>query len=98
MCREYNGWTNWETWVAKLWIDNDESVYAMVIEMVKAGKQYDGVGITGAEIEKFAWNTYDPDGKYSNIHEPGLFTEFIISGMSTANWDEIAFAYNQDGY
>ena len=22
--RKYNGWTNYETWVTKLWMDNDE--------------------------------------------------------------------------
>ena len=22
MCREYNGWSNYETWVVKLWLDN----------------------------------------------------------------------------
>lgn len=98
MCKEYNGWSNWETWVSKLWIDNDESVHAMVVEMVEAGKQDDGDGITGAELEEFVWNTWDPEGKYSWNKEANLFMEFIGSGMSTANWDEIAAAYNQDGY
>lgn len=23
----YNGWTNWETWAAALWIDNEEPNY-----------------------------------------------------------------------
>jgi len=24
MSKEYNGWTNYETWLVKLWMDNDE--------------------------------------------------------------------------
>ena len=23
----YNGWTNWATWNANLWVDNEESIY-----------------------------------------------------------------------
>lgn len=26
----YNGWTNYETWVTALWIDNEEGTYLMV--------------------------------------------------------------------
>jgi hypothetical protein len=25
--KTYNGWTNYETWLVKLWIDNDEGSY-----------------------------------------------------------------------
>jgi hypothetical protein len=25
--KRYNGWTNYETWAVKLWIDNDEGTY-----------------------------------------------------------------------
>ena len=25
--KEYNGWSNYETWVFKLWIDNDQELY-----------------------------------------------------------------------
>jgi len=27
--KEYNGWTNWETWNVLIWLDNDEDLYHM---------------------------------------------------------------------
>ena len=30
MSDEYSGWTNYETWNVKLWIDNDQRVAGMV--------------------------------------------------------------------
>ena len=29
---EYNGWNNYETWVTKLWLDNDQGTYNLVRE------------------------------------------------------------------
>jgi hypothetical protein len=96
MCKEYNGWSNWETWVAKLWLDNDEYVNAMIVQMIQDAKGSDGEGISGEELEEFTWNTFDPDGLYHK--QANLFTDFIFSSMNMVNWDEIAAAYNQDGY
>jgi hypothetical protein len=31
----YNGWTNYETWCAKLWIDNDQGLYYTIQEVAK---------------------------------------------------------------
>jgi len=28
MSESYNGWTNWDTWNASLWLNNEEDVYS----------------------------------------------------------------------
>ena len=31
---EYNGWTNWETWDFKLWMDNNEYDHQIIIDQI----------------------------------------------------------------
>lgn len=31
----YNGWSNRETWVANLWLNNDQTSYCLLIEALK---------------------------------------------------------------
>ena len=33
--RGYNGWSNYETWNFKLWLDNDEESYNRTLRLVK---------------------------------------------------------------
>ena len=98
MCQQYNGWTNWETWVTKLWIDNDEYTYSCIVEMIRKAKD-DGDEITADQVEEFVWETMDPDRNQDRRYDmSGLFRDFIQSSMKMVNWQEIADAYNKDGY
>lgn len=36
--KEYNGWTNYETWVTNLWIDNDHYLYERSREIAEDAK------------------------------------------------------------
>jgi len=31
---EYNGWSNWETWNANLWLTNDQGTYGTCLEAI----------------------------------------------------------------
>ena len=31
----YNGWTNWETWIVNVWIDNDQKLSEYVGDMAR---------------------------------------------------------------
>lgn len=38
---DYNGWTNWDTWAANLWLTNDEGTYHHAQEIVNADMTYE---------------------------------------------------------
>ena len=33
----YNGWSNRETWLASLWLTNDQGSYNLLLEAIRAG-------------------------------------------------------------
>ena len=48
----YNGWTNWETWNFKLWIDNEESSYNSILELAEGKDKHELVD----ELESWAYD------------------------------------------
>jgi len=40
MCNKYNGWTNYETWIVKLWLDNSGTGECPVEPTASAIKDY----------------------------------------------------------
>tara|TARA_Y100000592_G_C5446226_1_gene306142 strand:- start:416 stop:664 length:249 start_codon:yes stop_codon:yes gene_type:complete len=55
----YNGWANYETWNASLWINNDESMYRQVLGLVNS-KVTQWTDIAGVLTTLFGDKT--PDG------------------------------------
>ena len=41
--REYNGWTNWDTWAFALWVDNEESSYRARRELLNVASSANGL-------------------------------------------------------
>ncbi len=96
MCSEYNGWTNYETWNANLWISNEEGVEATAWEQSK--QVYDSC----MEEELAQWETIDRIGEtleqlfvdvWFSDDESGPKADAIISYLKMIDWNSIAKHY-----
>lgn len=99
--KEYNGWTNYETWLAKLWADNSDDAYFRE----RAQEIFDD-----AESDKIFTRkeraTLDMADWLKDFHEElleeqmpkqfGLFADLLNAAMSEINWHELAEHYMED--
>jgi hypothetical protein len=81
---KYNGWVNYETWVVKLWLDNDQGLYEMVREW--------SIDITdthelGDRIEE-ELKGFTP--------ATGVYADLLNASMSKVDWYEIAEAIHAE--
>lgn len=83
---QYNGWTNYETWNVKLWIDNDEGSQNYWLE---AAREADG-------------NARDLADRLKDEHVEsmpavtGVYADLLKSALDEVDWREIAEALISD--
>ena len=97
--KEYNGWYNYETWLVKLWIDNEEGSSRYWDET--AQEVYDeSEAETSFTREERA--TLDLSDRLKNEFDeaqpelPGFWADLLNAAMSEVNWYEIAEHYIAD--
>ena len=92
----YNGWTNYETWNVKLWLDNEQStyydvtrhasdVYTEAMDMEEAPDAYDLAAWLKDYVTDMA-----PELPAS------MFSDLLNAALSEVNWQEIAEVYLSD--
>lgn len=108
-CRElerYQGWTNYETWVTSLWIDNDYGLYSKIertaTEHAKTAKDDENVkkGIwTECEAAKFrlADDIKEKIEEANPLAEKAnLYSDILSANLKEVNWNEIAANHLED--
>ena len=79
---EYNGYTNYETWLVNLWLNNDEATYNQLRELVVTTS-------TAYELGK-ALQEWIQESIPEAVD--GMFMDLINAGLSEVDWMEIAEA------
>jgi HD superfamily phosphohydrolase YqeK len=92
--KEYNGWTNYETWVVNLWIDNEEGTHDYWLEVAEdiyndeaeEQKHFTKIEDAACILAERLKNDYE-----ENLPEmAGVYGDLIGAALSEVNWREIA--------
>ena len=88
---KYNGWTNYETWVINICVDNDEEIYLTMRDIINS---YDWTGKT-YELSKVLQEWYDKKVEKLGL-ENGVMHDLLTGALSAVNWYELADHYITD--
>jgi len=81
----YNGWTNWETWIVNVWMDNNQNLYEHYLdvtrEKISTDKQSAALKLSAILRENF--DEWAPEIE-------GLYLDLLSGAMREVNWREIA--------
>ena len=83
---KYNGWTNYETWSYKLWLDNDYNTYNSITELAK---EHENAYDLSCALSDLAI-TNAPE-----IHS-GFYSDVMYSSIKEVNFLEIAESYLEE--
>jgi hypothetical protein len=91
--QKYNGWTNWETWNFKLWLDNSEDSYKAIIYLAEEVEESEeGPFTLSKELESLANDLCEESVRF----ESGFFADVCNSAIRKVNFYEIAEAYLEE--
>ena len=104
---KYNGWSNYETWNFKLWLDNDETVHNYIIDEIKKIKAI-GYDAEAYEVSNFLRSYIDDNMPNLNIStrsqsvhglmadKNGFYSDILNAALRDINTYEIAESYLED--
>jgi hypothetical protein len=104
---KYNGWSNYETWNFKLWLDNDQDVHNYIIDEIKKIKAI-GYDAEAYEVSNFLRSYIDDNmpnlnvsTKGQSVHgsmsdKNGFYQDILNTALRDINTHEIAESYLEE--
>lgn len=90
---KYQGWTNRETWLVKLWIDNEQESYLLWRERTrviqKTSNRSNAINILTTELKHWC-DEIEPELKH------GMFADLLSTAIGRVEWYEIAQSMLRD--
>lgn len=101
--KKYNGYTNYETWLAALWLDNDqganESIVEESIRLVEAMENVkdndEATGVTSL-LGDYIKNLVDEMQEVSEAQTTGLFADLLTAALLEIDYYDIAESQIED--
>lgn len=92
--KTYNGWSNYETWNVKLWMDNEQSTSEYGEEQATEAYRNAEADSTFTRAERATLNLSDTLKEQYEEAMPDLgasvWADLLSASMSEVNWHEIA--------
>lgn len=82
MNEKYNGWTNWETWMTALWMENDQGEYNYWLEVSRSCSDAHELSEIIKEQFDYIIETHVPN--------TGWLCDLVYGTFNTINFYEIA--------
>jgi len=104
---KYNGWSNYETWNFKLWLDNDQDLHNYIIDEIKKIKAI-GYDAEVYEVSNFLRSYIDDNMPNLNVStksqskygpmcdKQGFYLDILNTALKDINTYEIAESYLED--
>jgi len=99
----YNGWTNYETWNYKLWMDNEEASYIYwrgeAADILRESKPTDVLNANENAIYLLSEQLKAECDTYLEDYMPdqaSCFADLLNGAVSAINWHEIATSLIDD--
>lgn len=82
----HNGWTNYETWAVKLWMDNDEVSYDSLKDQLRGE-------LAATDL---AQQLKDDHNAAFPLQRSDVYSDLLQNALDRVNWREIAEALLED--
>jgi hypothetical protein len=88
---KYNGWSNYETWNWKLWMDNDGDDERLNEEIGYLMDRFESdLGVVVSSFSELLQADCDAAMEQMDLPTCGPFADILGAGISNINWHEIA--------